>query len=213
MKYLIINNKNKTKSVIDFLSKKEYLPKVHRRLNIYSEDNTFQVEILNNRISYKKNDRLKRIYIKNKNLKHFFKILDNTQKYFINDITILKFQTCSMLFDTYHGNIISIDNDVLCEELEKTFDLTRYSNISEHKFVKKPKTEYLFDQIGSLNPKIKKYALNMGLDISSVSSSLKIRLSNISNDYSHLEPYYKLVTNYDLLSMDYKRTKKHMIKI
>lgn len=212
MKYLIINSKKKTKSIIDYLIKKDALPKIHRRLNIYSEDNTFQIEILNNKISYKKNNRLKTIYIKNKNLKHFFRILDNSQKYFINDITILKFQICSILFDTYHGNIISLDDEQLCDELKKEFSLTSYDNINEHKFVKKPKTEYLFDQIGNLNAKIKKYALYMGLDISSVSTSLKNRLSNISNDYSHLEDYYKLVTNYDLLSINYNRKEKYKIK-
>jgi len=212
MKYLIINSKKKTKSIIDYLSKKETLPKIHRRLNIYSEDNTFQIEILNNKISYKKNNRLKTIYIKNKNLKHFFKILDNSQKYFINDITILKFQTCSILFDTYHGNIISLNDDELCDELESEFGLVCYDNINDHRTVKKLKTEYLFDKIGNLNSKIKKYALNMGLDISSVSTSLKMRLSNISNDYSYLEDYYKLVTNYDLISMDYIRKQKHKIK-
>lgn len=212
MKYLIINNKKKIKKIIDFLTKFDSLPKIQRRLNIYSEDNIFQIEILNNKVSYKKNNRLKTIYIKNKNLKYFFKILDTSKKYFINDIIILKFEMCSVLFDTYHGNIISFDDEKLYEELKNKFGLIGYDNINNHIAIKKPKAESLFDQMGNLNSKIKKYALYMGLDISSVSTSLKNRLANISNDYSHLEEYYKLVTNYDLLSVNYNRKEKYKFK-
>ena len=130
MEYLILNNKRKIKSIINYLIDKKSLPKIQRRLNIFAEDSTFQVEILNSRISYRKDNRLKTIYIKNKNLKYFFKILDNRKRYFINDITFLKFEDCSVLFDTYHGTIISFENEVLCHELERKFDLIHYININ-----------------------------------------------------------------------------------
>ena len=81
MKYLILNNKKKIKSIIDYLIDKDSLPKIQRRLNIYPEDDTFQIEILDNKINYRKDNRLKTVTIKNKNVKYFFKALDNTKKY------------------------------------------------------------------------------------------------------------------------------------
>lgn len=207
MKYLILNNKRKVKSIINYLVDNGSLPKIQRRLNIFAEDDTFQIEILNNKISYRKKNRLKAIYIKNKNLKYFFKILDNTKRYYINDISILKFENCSLLFDTYHGTIVSVEDEQLCSELENKFNLLHYDNINEHKFIVNPKAEYLFDEIGNLNIKIKNYGIKTGLDIRSTSTSLKLRISNMSNDYSYLEYYYKYVINHDLLSATsyYKR--------
>ncbi len=211
MKYLILSNKKKTKKIINYLIEKESLPKIHRRLNIYAADDTFQIEILDNKISYRKSDRQKAIYVKNKNLKYFFKILDNKKKYFINDILILKFQSCSLMFDTYHGTIISTDNEKVCTELEEKFELTYYNNINEHQFITVPKAEHIFDKIGSLNPKIKHYGIKTGLDIRATSTSLKLRLSNMSNDYSYLEYYYKYITNSELLSTSSIKKKKYPI--
>ena len=184
MKYLILNNKRKIKSIINYLVNNGSLPQIQRRLNIFAEDDTFQIEILNNEISYRRNNRLKAIYVKNKNIKYFFKILDTTKRYYINDISILKFEDCSLLFDTYHGTIISTSSEQLCSELENKFNLQRYDNINEHKITNNLKPEYLFDEIGNLNIKIKNYGIKTGLDIRSTSTSLKLRISNMSNDYS-----------------------------
>lgn len=211
MKYLILNNKRKIKSVINYLIDKESLPKIQRRLNIFAEDDTFQIELLNNKISYRKNNRLKTIFIKNKNVKYFFKVLDNTKKYYINDISILKFENCSILFDTYHGTMVSTENEKLCRELESKFNLMYFDNINNHKFIISPKPEYLFDKIGNLNTKIKNYGIKTGLDIRSTSTSLKLRISNMSNDYSYLEYYYKYITNHNLLSTVSYRKKKYSI--
>ncbi len=211
MKYLILNNKKKTTKIINYLIEKESLPKIHRRLNIYTEDDTFQVEILDNKVSYRKSNRQKTIYIKNKNIKYFFKVLNNEKKYFINDILILKFKNCSILFDTYHGTIISMENEELCLELENKFELIHYSNINDHKFHTIPKPEYIFDEIGNLNAKIKNYGVKTGLDIRSTSASLKMRVSNISNNYSYLEYYYKYITSNDLLSTKSVSKKKYKI--
>ena len=200
MKYLILNNKKKIKSIINYLAKKGSLPKIQRRLNIFAEDDTFRIEILNNKISFRKEDRTKTIYIENKNVKYFFKSLDNTKMYYINDISILEFENCSLLFDTYHGTIVSVASEQLCNELANKFNLVHYNNINDHKFIITPKPEYLFDKIGNLNAKIKNYGVKTGLDIRSTSTSLKLRISNLSNDYSYLEYYYKYVINYDLLS-------------
>ena len=212
MKYLILNNKRKVRSIINYLIDNGSLPQIQRRLNIFSEDDTFQIEILNNKISYRKKNRLKAIYIKNKNLKYFFKILDNTKKYYINDISILKFENCSLLFDTYHGTIVSTESEQLCSELENKFNLQHYDNINEHKFIINPKPEYLFDEIGNLNIKIKNYGIKTGLDIRSTSTSLKLRISNMSNDYSYLEYYYKYITNHNLLSVTSISKKKYPIQ-
>lgn len=211
MKYLILNNKSEIKSIINYLIDKECLPKIQRRLNIFAEYDTFQIEILNNKISYRKNNRQKTIFLKNKNLKYFFKILDNTKKYYINDISILKFENCSILFDTYHGTMVSTENEKLCHELESKFNLMYFDNINNHKFIISPKPEYLFDKIGNLNTKIKNYGIKTGLDIRSTSTSLKLRISNMSNDYSYLEYYYKYITNHNLLSTVSYRKKKYSI--
>ena len=211
MKYLILNNKNSIKSIIDYLINIMSLPKIQRRLNIFAEDDSLRIEIFNNIISYREKNRTKEIYIENKNLKYFFQILDNKKKYFINDISFLAFENCSLLFNTYHGTILSIEDENLCYDLENKFDLARYDNINEHNFVIKPKPEYLFDEVGNLNSKIKKYGIKTGLDIRSTSISLKVRISNVSNDYSYLEDYYKYVTNYDLLSVTTSNKKKYQI--
>lgn len=212
MKYLILNNKKKIKNIIDYLIDKNSLPKIQRRLNIYPEDDTFQIEILDNKINYRKDNRLKTITIKNKNVKYFFKALDNTKKYYINDISILKFEDCSILFDTYHGSIVAIENEDLCYELEKKFNLKHYDNINDHECVVTPKLEPLFDEVGNLNENIKRYAIKTGLDIRSTSTSLKLRISSISNDYSYLAYYYNYLTNNNLLSTVSCDIKKYSIK-
>lgn len=212
MKYLILTNGKKIKNIVDYLIDKYSLPKIQRRLNIYPEDDTFQIEILNNVINYRKDNRLKAITIKNKNIKYFFKTLDNTKKYYINDISILKFEYCSILFNTYHGSIVAIENEDLCYELEKYFNLNHYNNINEHKCIITPKLESLFDEVGNLNENIKKYAIKTGLDIRSTSSSLKLRISSISNDYSYLEYYYNYLTNNNLLSTFSNDVNKYSIK-
>ena len=50
MKYLILNNKRKIKNIINYLVNNGSLPQIQRRLNIFAEDDTFQIEILNNEI-------------------------------------------------------------------------------------------------------------------------------------------------------------------
>lgn len=212
MKYLVINNEKKTKKIISYLIEKESLPKIQSRLDIFEENGTFRIEILNNKISYRKNDRLKTVFVRNKNLKYFFKSLDNTKKYYINDISVLRFNSCSLLFDTYHGTIISSDNEDIINKLQKKFDLLLYNNINDHKFNTFPKSQYLFDEIGNLNIKIKNYGIKVGLDIRSTSTSLRLRISNISNDYAYLERYYKYITCQDLLSINNYKTKKYSIK-
>ena len=134
------------------------------------------------------------------------------ERYYINDISILKFEDCSLLFDTYHGTIISTSSEQLCSEFENKFNLQRYDNINEHKITNNLKPEYLFDEIGNLNIKIKNYGIKTGLDIRSTSTSLKLRISNMSNDYSYLEYYYKYVVNHDLLSTTSFYKKKYSIK-
>ena len=211
MQYLVLKDNRKIKSIINYLIEKESLPKIQRRLNIFSKNDSFQIDILNNTISYRKNDRLKKVYIRNKNIKYFLKSLDNTKEYFINDISILEFKNCSILFNTYHGTIITLENEKLCSELTSRFDINCYNNINDHELIVKPKPEFLFDKIGNLNNKIKDYGIKTGLDIRSTSTSLKLRLSNISNDYSYLEKYYRLITNEELLSVSSNKRKKYSI--
>ena len=200
MKYLILKDKKKIKSIINYLISIESLPKIQRRLNIFPVDDTFQIEILNNRVSYRRGNRKKAIFIENKNIKYFFKTLDNSKEYYINDISFLRFNNCSLLFDTYHGTIISVESEQLCQNLEINFKLTHYDNINDHKFIVNPKSEHLFDEVGVLNSKIRNYGIKTGLDIRSTSTSLKVRLSNMSNDYSYLEYYYENIMNHHLLS-------------
>lgn len=199
MRYFILNKNNQIKNIIKFLIKKDGLPKIQRRLNIFSDEN-FRIEILNNKICYRKNDRSKQIYIDNKNVKYFLKLFNNEKDYFINDINILKFKNCSVMFNTYHGTIISSCNNVLCKMIKEKFNLKCYDGILNHKEIIKPKGEKLFDNVGNLNLKIKEFAKKTGLDIRSTSASLKMRISNVGNDYTYLENLYKYITSDDLLS-------------
>ena len=50
-----------------------------------------------------------------------------------------------------------------------------------------------------------------GLDIRSISSSLKVRISNVGNDYSYLEENYKYITGQELLTT--KSDNKNKFKI
>ena len=50
MKYIILNNQRKVKTIINYLIDKMSLPQIQRRLNIYDEDDSFQIEILNNKL-------------------------------------------------------------------------------------------------------------------------------------------------------------------
>ena len=43
MKYFAINNKREMKNIINYLITKFSLPKIQRRLNIYAEDDKFQI--------------------------------------------------------------------------------------------------------------------------------------------------------------------------
>ncbi len=211
MKYFILNKNKEFKQIMKYLIEKEGLPKIQRRLDIFSNYDNSRIEILNNEVTYRKDDRLRKIYIHNKNLKYFFKMFDNEKGYCISDIAILNFKNCSVMFNTYHGTIISMDDIGLCEEIEEGFNIPHYDRISDHPMIKKPKPERLFDGAGNLNSKIKDYAHKTGLDIRSLSSSLKVRVSNVGNDYSYLEKYYKDISGHDLLSTNPNYKKKYKI--
>ena len=211
MKYFILNKNKEFKQIMKYLIEKEGLPKIQRRLDIFSNYDNSRIEILNNEVTYRKDDRLRKIYIHNKNLKYFFKMFDNEKGYCISDIAILNFKDCSVMFNTYHGTIISMDDISLCEEIEEGFNIPHYDRISDHPMTKKPKSEKLFDGAGNLNSKIKDYAHKTGLDIRSLSSSLKVRVSNVGNDYSYLEKYYKDISGHDLLSTNPNYKKKYKI--
>lgn len=202
MKYLIINENKNLKSIIRYLNNKLGLPKIHRRLNIFSVEDDMQIEILDNKIYYVDESKKKFNFIKNKNLKNFFKYLQRNNKcgFYINDIVLLSYDSLDFVFDTYHGDMIRSNNEKVTRYLSKKYNLSVYNNINEHDVNVELKPEYLFDEIGNFNSKIRDYANKVGLDIRSTSASLKVRLSNVSNDYSYIEKYYKLIMNSDLLN-------------
>lgn len=214
MKYLILKSENELFEIIDYLIQKNGLPQIQRRLNIYSVENDIQVEILNNKIFFGDSSRNKYNFVKNKNLKQFFKYVQsvNINGFKINDIVLLKFKTINLLFNTFHGNLLVTNDHVLERQLIKEFKLETYENINDHKPLFTIQTENLFDEIGNLNSKIKAYANQTGLDIRSTSTSMRLRLSNVSNDYSHIEKYYKLITKNELLSFDSKQTYENNFK-
>ncbi len=205
MKYFVLEDENILVEVIDFLIKENKLPSIQRRLNIYSaSEDGIMIEILNNNVFFRDTFQGKNIYVKNKNLKHFFKHIqaERNEKFLINDIVLLKFPNALILFNSYHGNILSTNDDLLVEKIKNKFNLDFYDNINKHKVKYMVDPEPLFDEMGNLNAKIKNYSNKTGLDIRSSSSSIRLRLSNLSNDYSHIETFYKLVTKNELLSYD-----------
>lgn len=214
MKYLIIEDKKKINDITKYLIERLGLPKIQRRLNIYSLDKDIQIELLNNRILLSNLSKRKNIYIKNKNIKQFFKYLESNNKngFTINEIELLDYGKVRLLFNTYHGDVLAFDDLDLCEDVYKEFKLKGYDDINDHKQIVEDKKELLFDKMGNLNSKIKNYAKKTGLDIRSCSESLRIRLSNISNDYSHVEKYFKLVSDEDLLSIKSNCNKNNELK-
>lgn len=205
MKYLVIDENIDLKVIINYLNNKLGLPKIHRRLNIFSINEDMQIEILDNKIYYVDDSKKKFNFVKNKNLKRFFKYVqsNNTCGFHINDVVLLTYDGLDLIFDTYHGNIIKSDNDKIISYLSKKYNLKFYENIKDHEMKSELKKEYLFDEIGNFNPKIRDYANKVGLDIRSTSASLKVRISNISNDYSYIEKYYKLIMDSELLTTNF----------
>lgn len=206
MRYLVLKDSDNISEIIAYLLENLGIPKIQRRMNIYSEEENFQLEFLDNKVFWGNLSNRKKIFLKNKNLKFFLKYIQsrNEKGFIINDIELLNFDRAKILFNTFHGHIISIEDDVLFNKTMKKFNLKSYEDIKEHKPLFMSEKENLFDEIGNLNSKIKKYANQTGIDIRSTSSSLRLRLSNVSNDYSHIEKYYKQIVNDDLLSFDSK---------
>lgn len=212
MKYFILEKENNLTELINFLIDETNLPQIHRRLNIYSVEDDNQIEILDNKVFFRDSFRNKYINIKNKNLKQFFKYVQskNSKGFIINDIVLLKFPGIDLLFNTFHGNILSTDDEVIFEKIKQRFNFETYDNINDHIPVFMEEPEFLFDEMGNVNSKIKSYANKTGLDIRSSSASLRIRLSNLSNDYSHIEQCYELITKDKLLS--FSSNQKHYEK-
>ncbi len=200
--YFILKNKKDTETIVDFLVKEYSFPKIGRRLNIYaSNDCEIEVEILNNNIQYREKSDGKFVTVKNKNLKYLFIYLSKKwNKYIVNDIELFEFQHATLLFDTFHGNILTVTDEKLIELIRKKFQLETYENINDHKPLFFNKPEPLFDKMGNLNIKIKTYATKTALDIRSSSPSIKLRLANLSNDYSHIEKHFLMLTKNELLS-------------
>lgn len=200
--YFILKNKKDTENIVDFLVKEYSFPKIGRRLNMYaSRDCEITVEILNNNIRYREQNDGKFVTVKNKNLKYLFMYLSKKwNEYIINDIELLEFEHATLLFDTFHGNLLTVTDENLIETLKDKFSFETYEKISDHKqlFINKP--EPLFDKMGNLNIKIKTYATKTALDIRSSSPSIKLRLANLSNDYSHIEKHFLTITKNELLS-------------
>ena len=204
MKYLIVEDKNMILDITKYLTKKLGLPKIQRRLNIYSLDKDIQIELLNNKIILSNLSKRKDIYIKNKNIKHFLKYIEANNKngFAINEIELLDYDKIKLLFNTYHGDVLVFDDLELSEDVSIKFKLKGYNDINEHNQIIAEEKEFLFDKLGNLNTKIKEYGNKTGLDIRSNSESLKIRLSNTSNDYTHVEEYFKIISNEDLLGFE-----------
>lgn len=203
MKYIIIENKNNLEEIKNILIEKIGLPSIQRRINCYSANDELQVEIVNNKISFRESNQNKSIFVKNKNIKYFLKLLHSKYPdgFYINDIVMLEFKEARILFDTFHGDLLTTDDEKLLDMISKKFKLKIYDNINEHKKINMIQKEFLFDELGNLNPKIRRYSSNTGIDVRSVSSSIRVRISNLSNDYSFIENYYKFVTNTELLSV------------
>lgn len=205
MKYFILETEENLNEVIEYLVGEVGFPSIQRRLNMYPEDDKgTQVQAVNSRVFFRDHAQGKFVHVKNKNLKHLFAHIDETNKkgYIINDIVLLEFPCANILFDTFHGNLLSTEDDEFAEVFRNKFPkLEMYTNINEHTaLVTDYEPEHIFDEVGNLNTKIKNYSNKTGLDIRSASGSVRLRLSNLSNDYSHIETYYKLLTHNDLLS-------------
>lgn len=186
------HKKQDVEKIVYFLVCKFGFPILQRRLNIYSADtDDLSIETIDCAIHFKKNSENKYINIKNKNLKQFFKYIQSHNKngFFINDIVIFNFSVATLLFNTYHGDILSINDEQLIEEINIKFGYKCYDDINCHKTELLASSEFLFDDIGNLNKKIKNYANMTGLDIRSNSASMRIRLSNISNNYEINDNY------------------------
>ena len=184
-------------------------------MNIYSSNSDFKVEIEDNNILVGYESRNKLNQIKNKNVKELFRSIqanNPNEKYIINDIVFLKYENVYVLFNTFHGNIIKCDDEVISNELIKKFKLKGFNDIRDHKEVFTCEPEKLIDDMGNLNSKVRDYANKCGLDIRSATSSIRMRLSSISNDYSYIEKYYKKVIDEDLLAFESNRKYKDYFK-
>lgn len=206
MKCCILKDSSQLKEVLNFLVRNLGLPQIQNRLNIYSVDNNFQIQFLNNKVFYKDSSNGKFLIVKNKNLKTLFNFAQSRSKngFRINDILLFNFDGAQVLFNTYHGTVVYLQEETMVDDLEKEgFNIEVYNKASDHELntMAMSEIEFLYNEMGSLNPKIKSYAHKVGLDIRSASSSIRLRLSNLSNDYTYLEKNFKLIADQDLLSL------------
>lgn len=94
MSYIILNKSETVSSVVDYLVKLYGLPTLQKRMNIYSADNNkLSIEVIDNQVYFKDSAKNKPIHIKNKNLKQFFRHVQDCNKhgFFINDIVFFNF--------------------------------------------------------------------------------------------------------------------------
>ena len=181
MAFFAIKDDNKLKEIITFLIKETNIPKIRQKLNLYSDE--FEITFLDNQIYMKQEKDKKNVYVKNKNLKSFFKIisLNNKRLFQMEDSVLLDFGDCQIILNDFYGNFIMTNNHFIQNKIKEMFNVEVYNDVDDYKLLRPAKKEKIFDEVGNLNGTIKQYAIKVGLDIRSSSSSLKIRISNLSN--------------------------------
>lgn len=200
MKYIVLNKSEDVEKIIDFLVCSYGIPSIKRRLRIYSaDDKNLLLEAVEDCVWFREPMEKKPVFVKNKNLKQLFKHiqLQYQHGFCISSVVFLDFSECELIFDMDCGNALAISNESLAEQISEKLKKNHCYN-TDMPLLSNP--ENLFDEIGNLNNRIKKYANETGLDVRSNSKSIKIRLSNISNDYTSFEKFYKLVTKNELMS-------------
>lgn len=213
-------------AVIGKLVENYGLPSINSNLSIYYRNDVITLEItfLNN-VCYSRfyNSNLVKdkmlvnyfdstppLYIENKNIKYLFKAINSygLNKAIVSRIIKLDFknkdgQTATLQLDTIVGDLLHFSNDQEQSNFSSFFEDTISSQEIDKKInVLDIKPDDVFDKLGNINPLIKEHSEIYGINLSLNDLTTETTQYFKSNDYSHLDKYYKTILSNSLISAE-----------
>jgi hypothetical protein len=230
MKINYLIKENEVDNILDYLIKNNDIPNIKSVINLYFsyKKDIFEISFIDGmcfvRFYGKSTQNLqitkisdysntKPILIENKNIKFFLGTLFNLKlnNAVINTVSRMEFIMGDIKYitqvGTLMGDMLSIENDKDLEGvinnqikpfIKEKIDIKNVDRkIHNNKF----ETSNIFDKLGNINPKIKKYMDKFGIDSSLNSKSIKNNLMSKSNDYFFYNSLFKKIFANDIYSV------------
>ena len=197
-KYYYVINKGEALKIVNYAIKYFGLPKIKSRLNIYGilNDNEISVRFQDGKVQVKYSEG-NSFNVENKSLKYFIRVLSSLglEKVSIGEVVVNDFYkdgvSLSYIKDSFLGDFIelSADDDKISHAINN-FSFIKF--ISRKELLKNSVSnfdDFLFDDAGFVNKKIKHFSDRNGFDLFSDSGTYESRLEAVSNNYSALESF------------------------